>query len=69
MLGKEEVNGALQALEQRGLLTLRTVRRAGAKGRAVARSAADAVAELAVARKAVREAIASVNPTLQKCLQ
>jgi len=77
---KDQVSSALSALEQRGLLSLRSVRRAtatatirGARGRAAvgARAPAgnvDTIAELSVPCKAVRESIRAANPLLEKCL-
>lgn len=72
---KDQVACALAALQERGLLTLRTVRRAAAgkpagRGRLLARqgSDSDSIAELAVPCQAVRNSIKAANPLLEKCL-
>lgn len=68
---KDQVRSILSMLEQRGLLSLRTVRRNGTPGRgrrATSSTNSDSVVELAVSCKAVKESLLKANPMLDRCL-
>lgn len=75
---KEQVRGALVALEQRGLLALHERRVAGRGGGRGSRSSggglrgplgSESVAELAVSREKMKESLSEANDMLAKCLE
>mmetsp|Transcript_72778 Transcript_72778/g.175965 ORF Transcript_72778/g.175965 Transcript_72778/m.175965 type:complete len:111 (+) Transcript_72778:860-1192(+) len=68
---KQQVSSAVSALEQRGLLCLRSKKGGGGRGRAAGAqlSSGDCVVELAVSCTAVRERVAQASPLLQRCLE
>jgi len=73
LASKQAVNGALSALEQRGLLGLhRLNKRSAGRNRPAScppnGSGNKNVVELAVSCAAVRQAVAMANPMLEKCL-
>jgi len=73
LASKQAVNGALSALEQRGLLGIHGVgKRSAGRSRPAScppnGSGSKHVVELAVSRAAVRQAVATANPMLEKCL-
>jgi len=63
---KGQICSALSALEERGLLELRTARGGGGR---CARAGGEPVVELAVSREALRAAVARVNTMLEQCLE
>lgn len=68
LASKQAVNGALSALEQRGLLGLHGVGKRTVKRPASSPNGSKTVVELAVSCAAVRQAVATANPMLEKCL-
>mmetsp|Transcript_139132 Transcript_139132/g.259432 ORF Transcript_139132/g.259432 Transcript_139132/m.259432 type:complete len:502 (-) Transcript_139132:86-1591(-) len=74
LTSKGQISSALSSLEQRGLLELRGGASGCARGRRLQRqgscaSASEGVAELAVAREAVRENVVAGCPFLKRCFE
>jgi len=70
LTSKQQVTGAVSALEQRGLLSLRS-KKGGGRGRPAGGNLnmGESVVELAVSCTAVRERVSQASPLLQKCLE